>query len=69
MDKAAYLRFLQSKLPTAELAGIAPPSPCHHSLKPHQVEICEWAIRGAFLWFRSEGVLGILLGLKKKEGA
>jgi len=46
MDKIKYLRFLESKLPTAERAGIEPPSPCHPSLKPHQVEICEWAIRG-----------------------
>lgn len=30
-------------------------------------EICILDNRGPFLWFRSEGVLGILLGLKKKE--
>lgn len=46
MDKAAYLQLLERKLPTAERAGITPPSPCHESLKPHQREICEWAIRG-----------------------
>lgn len=41
-----YLKFLESKLPTARQSGAEPPSPCHPSLKPHQVEICEWAIRG-----------------------
>lgn len=41
-----YLEFLRSKLPTAERSGIEPPSPCHASLKPHQRDICEWAIRG-----------------------
>lgn len=43
---APYLEFLKSKLPKAEIAGIEPPSSPHSSLKPHQVEICEWAMRG-----------------------
>jgi hypothetical protein len=42
----AYLEFLMSKLPAAECAGIEPPSACHETLKAHQVEICQWAIRG-----------------------
>jgi Helicase conserved C-terminal domain len=42
----SYLRFLETKLPTAELAGIEPPCAPHPSLKPHQRDICEWAIRG-----------------------
>ena len=46
MDKIAYLKFLESKLPVAELEGIEPPSDCHESLKPHQIDICKWAIKG-----------------------
>ena len=46
MNKTAYLEFLRSKLPVAEQSGAVPPSPCHESLKPHQREICEWAMRG-----------------------
>lgn len=34
------------KIPQAEVEGFDPPSPCHHSLFPHQMDICEWAIRG-----------------------
>lgn len=46
MNKIEYLTFLRSKLPTAERAGIEPPTACHDSLKPHQRDIAEWAIRG-----------------------
>lgn len=44
--QSAYLAFLRTKIPHAELTGIEPP--CHHhaSLKPHQVDLCQWAIRG-----------------------
>lgn len=41
-----YQEFLQSKIPRAEVAGFEPPSAAHGSLFPHQVDICEWAIRG-----------------------
>lgn len=44
--QAAYLAFLRTKIPHAELAGIEPPCPPHASLKPHQLDICNWAIRG-----------------------
>ncbi|NBU83433.1 MAG: hypothetical protein EBS21_02300 [Sphingomonadaceae bacterium] len=44
--QAAYLAFLQTKIPHAELAGIEPPCLPHGNLKPHQVDICQWAIRG-----------------------
>ena len=45
-DKQRYIEFLESKIPQAELEGFDPPSPCHDSLFPHQVDICNWAIRG-----------------------
>ncbi len=41
-----YAAFLATKIPKAEVAGFAPPTPCHPSLFPHQRDICEWAIRG-----------------------
>lgn len=44
--RAAYDRFLRSKMPRAEVAGFEPPSPCIVSLFPHQRDICIWAIRG-----------------------
>jgi len=45
-EKQNYLDFLLGKVPQAEVCGFDPPSPCHHSLFPHQMDICEWAIRG-----------------------
>jgi len=45
-EKAAYLEFLRRKIPQAEQAGFEPPSEPHASLKPHQVDLCRWAIRG-----------------------
>lgn len=54
--REAYLDFLRAKLPQAERAGFEPPSPPHWSLtdevrdgvagKPHQGDLCRWAIRG-----------------------
>jgi DNA modification methylase len=44
--REAYLDFLKSKIPQAEVAGFEPPSPPHESLFPHQVDICQWGIRG-----------------------
>lgn len=40
------MQFLRGKIPVAVQAGMEPPSGCHASLKPHQREICEWALRG-----------------------
>ena len=45
-EKQDYIDFLLGKVPQAEVSGFDPPSPCHHSLFPHQMDICEWAIRG-----------------------
>jgi len=45
-EKQNYIDFLLGKVPQAEVSGFDPPSPCHHSLFPHQMDICEWAIRG-----------------------
>lgn len=42
----AYLQFLKSKIPQAEVAGFEPPTECHPSLFPHQRDIATWAIRG-----------------------
>lgn len=42
----AYIEFLKRKIPRAEVSGFEPISPCHPSLFPHQVDICQWAIRG-----------------------
>ena len=42
----SYLDFLKRKIPRAELAGFEPPSAPHASLFPHQVDICQWAVRG-----------------------
>lgn len=44
--KDDYIKFLMSKIPQAEVAGFEPPSPPHPSLFPHQVDICNWAIKG-----------------------
>lgn len=44
--KEAYLDFLRSKIPQAEVCGFDPPSPPHDSLFPHQIDICTWGIRG-----------------------
>lgn len=41
-----YLEFLRSKIPQAEVCGFAPPSPPDPSLKPHQVDVATWAIKG-----------------------
>jgi len=45
-EKQDYIDFLLGKVPQAEVSGFDPPSTCHHSLFPHQMDICEWAIRG-----------------------
>ena len=45
-QKASYIKFLESKIPTAEVAGFEPLSEPHESLFPHQREISTWAIRG-----------------------
>lgn len=42
----AYLAFLRSKIPQAEVAGFEPPTEAHASFFPHQREIAQWAIRG-----------------------
>lgn len=44
--KEAYIDFLKAKIPQAEACGFEPPSPPHESLFPHQVDICNWGIRG-----------------------
>jgi len=44
--KDDYIKFLMSKIPQAEVSGFEPPSPPHESLFPHQVDICNWGIRG-----------------------
>ncbi len=40
-----YESFLKSKAPIAVAGGFDPPSPPHRSLKPHQIDICYWAIK------------------------
>lgn len=45
-EKMAYIEFLKSKIPQAEVCGFEPPSPPHESLFPHQDDICTWGIRG-----------------------
>ncbi len=42
----AYIAFLKSKIPQAEVLGFEPPSEPHPSLFGHQRDICDWAIRG-----------------------
>ncbi len=42
----AYLDFLRSKIPQAEVCGFEPPSEPHASLFPHQVDIARWMCRG-----------------------
>lgn len=47
IDRASkYVEFLRGKIPQAEKSGFEPPSVPHDSLKPHQRDIAEWAIRG-----------------------
>lgn len=45
-EKESYLDFLRSKIPTAQQSGFEPLSPPHPSLRGHQVDICQWAVRG-----------------------
>lgn len=42
----AYLDFLRSKIPQAEVCGFEPLSDPHPSLFPHQVDIARWMCRG-----------------------
>ena len=44
--RAAYEAFLRTKIPQAEMAGIEPPNAAHPSLKPHQVDLATWCLRG-----------------------
>jgi len=46
MNQESYLQFLRSKVPQAEVCGFEPPSPPHPSLKPHQVDMALWSVRG-----------------------
>jgi len=41
-----YVEFLRSKIPQAENLGFTPNTPPHESLKPHQVDIATWAVKG-----------------------
>ena len=42
----AYLDFLRSKIPQAEVCGFEPLSEPHPSLFQHQVDIARWMCRG-----------------------
>lgn len=54
---AEYQAFLQSKVTIASEAGFTPTSEPHESLKPHQVDSCNWAIaKGRAAIFASFGL-------------
>ena len=44
--RESYFAFLRGKIPQAEQSGFDPPSECHHSLFPHQRDLCTWALKG-----------------------
>lgn len=46
MSPEAYMDFLRSKIPQAEVCGFEPVEAAHGSLFPHQGDISRWAIRG-----------------------
>jgi len=52
-----YQEFLRSKIPTVAQEGFEPVSECPEWFKPHQADICHWAIRkGRAALFESFGL-------------
>lgn len=52
-----YQAFLRSKVPVVQGDGFDPPSPCPEWFKPHQRDVCNWAIsKGRAALFESFGL-------------